>query len=130
MRPSQRVSQSEKGAKRGIATDVLDLVFIEGGDGVDDNPWQRATKVDDLVHDEAHDASREDVVLHPEVPSLAFSVNIDSGRGGHGGHISWSATYSPEALRVAKLAIEFRNLVKNGGIGRGWVEAGNGRVPR
>jgi hypothetical protein len=24
------------------------------------------------VHDEAHDAGREDVVLHPEVPSLGL----------------------------------------------------------
>lgn len=49
-------------------TCLLNLPSAEVGYGVDNDPWQTATKVDDLVHDKGHDASGEDVILHPQVP--------------------------------------------------------------
>ncbi len=58
------------GPTRGVfdATDVLNLPLVEEGDGVDDDPGQCSPKVYKLVHDEAHNTGREDIVLHPEVP--------------------------------------------------------------
>lgn len=48
----------------------LDLVFVEVGHAVDDDPGERATEVDEFVHHEGHDSCREDVVLHVGVPGL------------------------------------------------------------
>ena len=42
---------------------------MEVGDHADDDPWEGAAEVDHLVHDEGHDASGEDIVLHIGVPS-------------------------------------------------------------
>ena len=50
---------------RGFATYVLNLVLVEEGDGIDDDPGQRSSEVDSLVHDEAENAGGEDVILHP-----------------------------------------------------------------
>ncbi len=52
----------------GNATYVLELPLLEKGNAVHDHEGSRAAEVDDLVHDEAHDAGGEDIVLHPEVP--------------------------------------------------------------
>lgn len=54
----------------GFATDILELVFVEVRDAVDNDPGEGPSEVDDLVHDESHDASGEDVVLHPKIPCL------------------------------------------------------------
>ena len=48
----------------------LDLVFVEVGHAVDDDPREGAAEVDEFVHHEGHDSSREDVVLHVCVPGL------------------------------------------------------------
>jgi hypothetical protein len=48
----------------------LDLVFVEVGHAVDDDPGEGAAEVDEFVHHEGHDSSREDVVLHVCVPGL------------------------------------------------------------
>ena len=48
----------------------LDLVLVEEGDLVHDHEGNAAAEVDEFVHDEAHDAGRERVVLHVKVPSL------------------------------------------------------------
>ena len=48
----------------------LDLVLVEVGDAVDEDPGEGTPEVDDLVHDEGHDAGGEDVVLHVCVPGL------------------------------------------------------------
>lgn len=56
-------------ARRGGIAHVLDLVFVESGDTVDNDPRQRTTKVDNLVHQERHDSSCENVVLHKGIPS-------------------------------------------------------------
>jgi hypothetical protein len=39
-------------------TYILNLVLVEVGQSVYNYPWQRPPEVDDLVHDEGHDASR------------------------------------------------------------------------
>lgn len=49
-------------------TYVLDLVLVEGGYGVDNDPGQTAAKVDNLVHHEGHDAGGEGVILHEQIP--------------------------------------------------------------
>lgn len=54
----------------GEGTNSLNLVFVEVGHAVDDYPGEGAAEVDHLVHDERHDARREDIVLHVCVPSL------------------------------------------------------------
>lgn len=48
----------------------LDLVLVEVGNEVEKDPRNAAAEVDYLVHDEAHDARREDIVLHPDIPGL------------------------------------------------------------
>ena len=53
-----------------LGTDLLQLVLVEHGEGVDDHPRDRPAKVDDLVHEEAHEAGREGVILHPKIPRL------------------------------------------------------------
>jgi hypothetical protein len=47
---------------------VLDLVSTEPGNAVDDYPGQTPSKVYNFMHCEAHDARREDIVLHISVP--------------------------------------------------------------
>lgn len=82
------------------STYSLNLVFVEVGHAVDDNPGERAAKVDNFVHHEGHDSCREDVVLHVCVPSL----------GGMLAHC-WNSsqegrTYGPETLKdIESLAI-------------------------
>ena len=56
-----------------FGTDFLQLVLVEVGEGVDDHPWERSAEVDDLVHEEAHEAGRESVILHPQIPRLVSS---------------------------------------------------------
>lgn len=55
---------------RGGFAHRLNLVLVEPGDEVENDEGQTAAEVNGLVHDEAHDASGEGVVLHPEIPSL------------------------------------------------------------
>lgn len=47
---------------------LLNLPSTEIGDRVDYDPRQTTAEVNDLVHNERHDACGEDVVLHPQVP--------------------------------------------------------------
>lgn len=49
---------------------VLDLVFLKEGNLVHDHERNATAEVDDFVQDEAHDAGRQGIVLHEEVPSL------------------------------------------------------------
>ncbi len=46
----------------------LQLPLAEVRDGVDDDPWYAAAKVDNFVEDEAHNARRERRVRPPKVP--------------------------------------------------------------
>lgn len=87
--------ESEKGADRPGSTYVLDLVLVEGGNSVDDNPWQAASEVDNLVHHERHDASGEGIILHIQIP------------GG------------PGALENAEVDIDLGNLLEDGVVLRG-----------
>lgn len=72
----------------GCSTYVLDLVLVKVWSAVDDHPWNRAAKVDNLVHEERHDARGKDIVTNESVPC------------------------SPEAFKVVELNIVFRNLFK------------------
>lgn len=47
---------------------ILNFVFVESGNAVDDDPRKRAAKVDELVHGKGHDASGKDVILHKCIP--------------------------------------------------------------
>ena len=49
-------------------TYVLNLVFVEVWHAVDDHPWDRAAEVDNLVHEERHDSSGQDIVADKGVP--------------------------------------------------------------
>ena len=51
-----------------VSTHVLDLVFVQEGEAVNDDPGQRAAKVNNLMHDKGHDAGGKDIVLHEGVP--------------------------------------------------------------
>lgn len=50
-------------------THILDFILVHGRYGVDDDPRQAPSKVYNLVHDEAHDTSGEDIIAHKRVPS-------------------------------------------------------------
>ena len=70
----------------GRRTDVLNLVLVEVGNGVDDHPGNRAAKVDNFVHEEAHDSGRNRVILHPEIPGLWLKLGrLFARRGSRGG---------------------------------------------
>jgi hypothetical protein len=78
-------------------TNILDLVLVERGDGIDDDPGERPAKVDNLVHDEAHDSRRKNVILPPQIPSLfekstrQFPITVIV-------MVEMVAAYRPEAL--------------------------------
>lgn len=48
----------------------LNLVLVEIGDAVDDDPGDAASEVDKFVHDERHDSGGENIVLHICIPAL------------------------------------------------------------
>ena len=59
---------------------VLNFILIEVGNAVDDKPWEGAAKVDDLVHQEGHDAGREHIILNigvPRSPHALKDVEVD-----------------------------------------------------
>jgi hypothetical protein len=47
---------------------LLNLVLVEIGNAIDDHPGERATKVDELVHQEGHDTGGEHIVANVGVP--------------------------------------------------------------
>jgi hypothetical protein len=49
-------------------THILDLVFPHIRDPVRDDPWQRPSEINRLVHREAHDPRCKHVILHVSVP--------------------------------------------------------------
>jgi hypothetical protein len=59
---------------------VLDLVFVEIGDSIDDNPGDASAEVDNLMHDEAQDSGREDIILHVLVPALGGVLAFEMWR--------------------------------------------------
>jgi hypothetical protein len=60
----------------GCVTYFLNLVFLEVGNLVDDDPWQAAAEVDDLVHDEAHDAGGEHIIADVCVPRGPHALEV------------------------------------------------------
>lgn len=54
----------------------MNLVFVERRYPIDNHPRQTPPKIDKLVHEEAHDARREDIVADVRVPGgpEAFEV--------------------------------------------------------
>lgn len=75
----------------------MDLVLVEVGHVIDQEPWEGSAKVDQLVHDKGHYASREDIVAHVGVPG------------------------SPEFLKVIKRHIVLRDLFELGPVSGGRV---------
>jgi hypothetical protein len=51
-----------------LATYVLNLVLVEVWYPINDNPGQRATKVDHLMHHKGHDARSQHIILHVRIP--------------------------------------------------------------
>lgn len=47
---------------------ILNLVLVEVWYPVNDKPRKGSSKVYNLVHHKGHDASRESVVLHVDIP--------------------------------------------------------------
>jgi len=47
---------------------VLNLVSVEIWYPIDDHPWQRTAKVNELMHHERHNTGCEDIVLHVGIP--------------------------------------------------------------
>lgn len=54
---------------------ILNLVVFQQTQAIDDDPGQGASEVDDFVHDERHDASGQDIILHPSIPGGPQSLN-------------------------------------------------------
>lgn len=69
-------------------TYVLDLVLVEVGNAVDNDPRKRAAEVDEFVHQEGHDTSGEHIVANVRIP----------------GH--------PQFLKVVEVYIVLRNLLE------------------
>jgi hypothetical protein len=61
---------------------VLDLVLVEIGDSVDDDPRDASSKIHNLMHNEAHDSGREDIILHVLVPTLRWLLAFAMWRSG------------------------------------------------
>ena len=122
-RPRQRGESRQSGY-----TDVLKFVLVEEWNGVDDHPREGPAKVDNLVHDEAHDARGDRVILHPEIPGLWVQVRtvvfVKLGAKGLGG-----GTYGPQALEDVEVDIVLGDLLENGGDGGSRGQTRNGRVP-
>lgn len=51
-----------------LETYVLNLVFIEVGNAVNDGPRYRAPEIHSFVHYKGHDACGKDIVLHVGIP--------------------------------------------------------------
>lgn len=99
----------------------LNLILVEIRDLVDDDPGQTAAKVDGLVHDETHDAGREDIVLHVGVPGLRWRVSI--------GEWAWwavgmASTHGPETLKDIQMHVVFGELIVDAEIGFGGCQRG------
>jgi len=76
-----------------LHTHVLNLVFVEIWNAVDDHPRQRSTKIDNLVHEKGHDASGQDIIADKGVPG------------------------SPETLKVVELNIVFGDFFELAPVG-------------
>lgn len=68
----------------------MDLIFVEVGDQADYNPGQTASKVDEFVHDKAHNAGCQNIVLHVCIPTLCSGQLLPWASRGN--------TYGPEAF--------------------------------
>lgn len=51
-----------------LKTNILNLVLVEVGYPVNDEPRKSSSKVYHLVHHKGHDASGESIVLHIDIP--------------------------------------------------------------
>ena len=61
-------------------TYILYFVTPEKTQGVDKDPWQRPAKINQLVHSERHDASSQNIILHPGIPCGPESLgNVEMG---------------------------------------------------
>lgn len=86
---------------------MLNFVSVEEGrKGVDDDPGDRAAKVDGFVHHKRHDARSKHIVLHVGVPS------------------------GPELLEIIERGIGGADLVECGPVFGDSVRKRSGGVPR
>jgi hypothetical protein len=67
---------SNQVGKRGAKTYLLNLVLSKPRNSINYDPRQRPAKVDGFVHDEGHDTSGEDIVLHVRVPGEPHALSI------------------------------------------------------
>lgn len=71
---------TEDDAGTPICTYALNLVTLEQTQTIDEDPRQRAAKVDQLVDHERHDTGGQDIVLHPRVPGRPQALgNVQVG---------------------------------------------------
>jgi hypothetical protein len=82
----------------------LNLVFVKIGYAVDYDPGKTAAKVDRLVHDEAENTGREDIVLHVGIPALRGLLANMKWR-------SRADTYDPQALEDVQVNTVFGEFV-------------------
>jgi hypothetical protein len=65
----------------------LNLVLVKVWDLGDNNPGQTSSKVEELMHAEAHDTCRKDIILHIRVPTLRDVISIYRGMMMHSKHL-------------------------------------------
>jgi hypothetical protein len=83
----------------------LNLVSVEETQAIDEHPRKRAAEVEQLVDSEGHDASGQDIVLHPRIPC------------------------DPQSLCHAQVGIGFGDILILAPIGAG-ARGQHGRIPR
>lgn len=62
------MASDQKKIVSGLENYILNLVLVEVRDPVNYKPRKGSPKVYNLVHHKGHDASRESVILHIDIP--------------------------------------------------------------
>lgn len=57
----------------------LKLVLLEHREHVDDDPWQRSSKVEGFVDHEGHDTGGQNIIAHPRVPGQPHLLEVVEG---------------------------------------------------
>jgi len=97
---------------------------VEIGDHANDDPWQTPAEVDEFVHDEAQEAGRKSIVLHPQIPSLiARPLSV------YHVWVLWHGiSYSPEALGGVQLDIVLGDVVEDAQVVLRQVDGSGGDI--
>lgn len=75
------------------------------------------------MHDKGHDSCREDVILHPKVPSLSQESDVDCQNISRGG-----CAYRPQALYPVQVDIVLGNFFENIVVRGRRIQTSNGRI--